>query len=205
MRDTDHHPINAKDRAGKQHQAARGKSPFEKSIVSIMKMDEATWARHANPLSVWTRFTCLPLLVVAIWSREWIGNWSLIAIGAALIWIWVNPRVFPEPADFDHWPGKATFGERVWLNRLEIPIPPHHERAVFLISLLIIPGIVLTGYGLFTLQVWPTILGSALAMMAKAWFCDRMVWLYEDMRVKNAIYASWMRRPVNDNSSRRAA
>jgi hypothetical protein len=27
--------------------------------------------RHANPVSVWTRFAVLPLLALAVWSREW--------------------------------------------------------------------------------------------------------------------------------------
>ena len=36
---------------------------FEARIARLFAMDEATWARHANPWSVWTRFTALPLLL----------------------------------------------------------------------------------------------------------------------------------------------
>ena len=33
-----------------------------------------------------------------------------------------------------------------------------------------------------TLDVWPTLLGCALVYLAKLWFLDRMVWLYEEMK-----------------------
>ena len=36
----------------------------------LMSMDEGTWIRHANPMSVWSRvITPLPLLTLSIWSR----------------------------------------------------------------------------------------------------------------------------------------
>lgn len=184
---------------------APGKSAFEKSIVSTMRMDETTWLRHANPWSVWTRFTCLPFIVSAIWSRQWLGLWCLLPLAAALLWTWLNPRVFPIPATFDNWPAKATFGERVWLNRVKVPIPTHHQHAAFITSLLIMPGMFAVIYGLYALEIWPTVLGMACAIIAKIWFCDRMVWLYEDMRKQNAVYASWLQQPGNDNAGTKAA
>jgi hypothetical protein len=32
-----------------------------------------SWLRHANPISVWTRFAVLPLLALSIWSRAWVA------------------------------------------------------------------------------------------------------------------------------------
>lgn len=189
----------------KQSTAPKGNSTFERSMVYSMNMTNNTWERHANPWSVWTRFSCLPLIVLAVWSREWIDYWSIAAVTLALVWTWANPRVFAPPKSFDHWPAKATFGERVWLNRGSIPIPKHHERAALITSLLAVPGVVVMIYGLYFLEIWPTILGMGFAMIAKVWFCDRMVWLYEDMRCKNPIYASWINRPVNDNAHKEAA
>lgn len=41
----------------------------------LMGMDDQSWLSHANPLSVWTRIlTPLPLLILAVWSRVWIGH-----------------------------------------------------------------------------------------------------------------------------------
>lgn len=189
----------------KTHSRTVGKSRFERSILSIMKMDEATWLRHANPWSVWSRLTTLPLLALALWSREWIGVGFLFPVAVAIFWIWLNPRLFPQPTSYDHWPAKATFGERVWLNRSNIPIPRHHERAAMMLIFLIMISIMTMVYGLYVLSLWPTLAGLAAVMLSKLWFCDRMVWLYDDMRKKSAVYASWSQRPGNDNDALKVA
>jgi Family of unknown function (DUF6653) len=41
------------------------------SVTRLFGLEGGTWMRHANPVSVWTRFAVLPLLALAVWSREW--------------------------------------------------------------------------------------------------------------------------------------
>lgn len=82
-----------------------------------MRMDDATWRRHANPWSVWTRATVLPLIILAVWSRVWIGRWSLVLVALSVLWMWLHPRVFGEPKTSRHWASRGVMGERVWLNR----------------------------------------------------------------------------------------
>ncbi len=177
----------------------KGESVFEKAIITTMKMDKKTWRRHASPWSVGTRFTCLPFICFAIWSREWVGYWYFLFLFLALLWTWLNPRIFNEPHDFDNWPAKVTFGECVWLNRGQVPIPQHHQRMAMLLTLLMILPLFILSYGLYALQIWPTLMGLFLLITFKIWFCDRMVWLYEEMKEKNAIYKSWLQKPNNDN------
>jgi hypothetical protein len=43
------------------------------SVTKLFGPEGERWMRHANPVSVWTRFAVLPLLALAVWSREWIG------------------------------------------------------------------------------------------------------------------------------------
>ena len=57
---------------------------IEQKITSLFKMDDKTWSRHANPWSVWTRFLVFPILALAIWSRVWLGWYSLIPIGVGV-------------------------------------------------------------------------------------------------------------------------
>jgi len=39
-----------------------------------MAMNDRVWLRHANPWSVWTRIvTPLPMLIAAMFSRQWLG------------------------------------------------------------------------------------------------------------------------------------
>lgn len=51
---------------------------FDGKIANSFQMDDDTWARHANPWSVFTHPSVLPLLIVAVWSRVWIRWWSVM-------------------------------------------------------------------------------------------------------------------------------
>ena len=163
-------------------------------ITKILLMSDATWLRHANPWSAWTRIiTCLPLLTLSLWSRAWIGRWSILPLLAALLWIWINPRVFPEPKSTDNWASQGVFGERVWLNRKVIPIPRHHFIAANTLLAISAAGILPYAYGIWLLSLWPTLLGGLLMYVGKLWYFDRMVWLYRDMKDKVPEYAKWTR------------
>ncbi len=144
-------------------------------------MDDATWARHANPWSVWTRVPILPLLVLAIWSRAWIGIWFLLPVAMLLAWTWINPRVFPPPRRLDTWGSRAVLGERLWLVRRTHPVPAHHRRMPSLLNGLAALGALGLVYGLIALDAAATLGGLAVALLAKMWFLDRMVWLVADM------------------------
>ncbi|MEM7440566.1 MAG: DUF6653 family protein [Pseudomonadota bacterium] len=139
----------------------------------LMGMNDAVWARHANPWSVWTRFSCLPLIVLAVWWR----SWGLLAL--VLAWTWVNPRAFPAPAHFDHWASRAVLGERLFLSGADIP--RHHLLATRILSALSAVGLIPLCWGLYTLDPVSTVLGTLLAVMPKVWFCDRMVWILADL------------------------
>src|SRR5215210_5198997 len=84
---------------------------------------------HANPWSVYTRIPITCALALAVWSRDWIGWWSVLPIALVAAWTAVNPRAFPPPRSLDHWASKAVFGETLWTNRLSAPIPRGHRRA----------------------------------------------------------------------------
>lgn len=171
---------------------------IEQTIVSIFQMDEDAWARHANPWSVWTRNTVLPLLILAFWSRAWLGWWSLIPIAGTMIWAWINPRLFARPKSTDNWASKAVFGERVWLNRKAIPVPERHRKAPNILSACSGVGMVFVVWGVYALNVWPTIFGTAVVYLSKLWFLDRMVWLYEDMKDTTPEYQNWLHGPDVD-------
>jgi hypothetical protein len=44
-----------------------------------------------------------------------------------------------------------------------------------------VAGIGLTGWGLVALEVWPTVVGVVLVVLAQLWRIDRLVWMYEDL------------------------
>ncbi|MEM7178996.1 MAG: DUF6653 family protein [Pseudomonadota bacterium] len=146
----------------------------------LMGMSETVWRRHANPWSVYSRFSCLPLLVLAVWSRVWIGWGCLVPIVLSLLWTWANPRLFAEPARLDTWASRAVMGERIYLNRGAVPVAAHHRRMVTILTGVSGVGMLVLIHGLYGLDLGATIGGMAVAMMGKVWFCDRMVWIWYD-------------------------
>ena len=164
---------------------------LERTIADLFQMDERTWLRHANPWSVWTRFTVLPLLILAIWSRVWLGWLALLPITIFLLWMWLNPRIFSQPQTTNNWTSKGVLGERVWLNRDCVSVPEHHQKVPNILNLVAASGIPFLILGLVNLEVYPTLMGVILINLGKLWFIDRMVWLYEDMK-EHQEYHSWL-------------
>lgn len=148
----------------------------------LMGMTDDDWARHANPLSGWSRVATLPLFVVAVWSRVWIGWWALVPVAAIAAWTWINPRLFGPPGSLDAWMSRGVLGERIWLARRERPIPVHHARMAGVLNGVSFLGTGLMVWGLIDLSEGLTLAGMVIAMGAKLWFLDRMVWLEADRR-----------------------
>src|SRR5690606_18259311 len=165
---------------------------IEKRIANAFGMDERTWSRHANPWSVWTRFTVLPALIIAVWSRTWLGWWALLPVVLSLLWTWLNPRLFSTPRSTDNWASKGVLGERVWLNRNVVPVPQRHRIVPNVLSGVAALGALPVIWGVVTLTVWPTLFGAVLIYLGKLWFIDRMVWLYEDMSEATPEYQRWL-------------
>jgi hypothetical protein len=79
-----------------------------------------------------------------------------------------------------------------WLSRDLVPVPARHRIVPHVLNSVTAVGAALIVWGLATLAVWPTLLGSALVFCGKLWFLDRMVWLYEDVIAENEHYRSWL-------------
>ena len=165
---------------------------MENRVAQLFGLRGDAWMRHANPRSVWTRFSCVSLFVIAVWSRDWIGWYCLIPIAAATAWTWINPRLFGVPASTRNWASKSVFGERIWTDRRNIQIPAQFtSRVPNLANAYSCIGLAMLVYGLVALEVWAVIAGIVIVHGGKLWYLDRMVLLFEDMKQRDASYASW--------------
>ena len=147
----------------------------------LMSMDEEVWRRHANPWSGWTRMLVLPLFCAAVWSRVWLGWWALVPVALVVLFVWLNPRLFPVPAQFGHWMSRGVIGERVYLEHRK-EIAAHHRRAALVLTWAAVPGVLIMTWGLITLWWEGAVFGAGLAALMKIWFVDRMVWILQDWR-----------------------
>jgi hypothetical protein len=164
----------------------------EQRVAKLFGLQGDNWTRHANPVSVWTRFAVLPLLALSVWSRDWIGWWSLIPVALSLVFLMVNPLLFSEPRSTRNWASKGVFGERVWSERRTVPVPGQFTaRVLNVANVLQFAGLALLVYGLVRLDVLHTIAGLVLAQTAKAWYIDRQVLLFEEMKGRHPQYAEW--------------
>lgn len=150
------------------------------TMLRVFGMNDDAWRSHAHPWSVYTRFAAIPPLVLAIWSRTWLGWWCLAPIALVAGWLWLNPRIFP-PVDLPTaWASKGIYGERIWATQAN-RVPAHHRRAFRLIALPGFAGVVLLAWGLVALDAWPAVVGVALVVLAQLWRIDRLVWMYDEL------------------------
>jgi hypothetical protein len=128
---------------------------------------------------VYTRFAAIPAMVLAIWSRVWIGWWALVPVAVVIVWLWVNPIAFPPVTASSSWAAKGIYGERLWLTDPSA-VPKDCRAALRRLIFLGVGGFALLGWGLVKLIVWPTVVGATLIVVAQLWRIDRMGSLYED-------------------------
>ena len=165
---------------------------LERRIARLFQLTDENWRKHSNPWSVWTRYSVLPVIVVAFWSRAWIGWWCLVPGLVSILWMAFNPVVFRPPRSTRNWASRSVLGERVYLNRDRVPIPDHHRSPIFsVLNAVSSIGMILAIWAIVTYSVWGAVMGVALAYLGKSWYLDRMVWLYEDMKTATNEYASW--------------
>jgi hypothetical protein len=148
------------------------------------------WKKYANPWSIWVRFFILPMLIISMWSRIWIEQWSLLLVLITLAWIYFNPRISPNKKTKNIWAIQAVLGERLWLNRHKYLIPEHHFFVITALQIIVIIGFVTCLVGILFLNVWLTFFGLSVTYICMCWFLDRMVWLYNDdkrLREENRI------------------
>ncbi len=164
-----------------------------KGAERLMGMDDATWARHAHPISGYSRIFSAPVVFLALWSGFWIGWWALVPIGAVLVWMWLNPRLVAPPQTADAWATRAVLGERVFLNRKSVPVP--HE-FVFIGHLTTVIAAVFAGFtafGFWIGEFWLAFVSWHAAVLSKVWFIDRMALLWDRMKDATPRYQAWAR------------
>ncbi|WP_216214320.1 DUF6653 family protein [Amycolatopsis aidingensis] len=77
---------------------------------TITTLRGKVFARHANPLSAWSRWLTTPLVLVPVWTRKW-SHAGLVAA-----WMVANAVVFPPPKHERAFATRAMLGEELWIT-----------------------------------------------------------------------------------------
>ena len=148
-------------------------------------MSEESWKRHANPWSVWTRFAAIPLIILSIWSRSWIGWWALAPLALIILWLWWNPHAFPPIDKPTAWSSRGIYGERLWsLDRSQMPAGFNVAQRFWTVGAL--TGAVLLAWGLAALEIWPTVFGATLIVAGQLWRIDRLGLFYDQISLSSS-------------------
>ena len=76
------------------------------------------------------------------------------------------------------WAAKGIYGEKLWLKERD-RVPPDQLRVLRMLVPIGAAGFVLLTFGVVTLEVWPTVFGASLIVLAQLWRIDRLVVFYE--------------------------
>jgi hypothetical protein len=173
--------------------SAQATSTANRRLAGAFGLSGESWMRHANPVSVWSRFSVVSLAALAIWSRDWIGIFCLIPVALVLVWMFVNPRLFKAPKSTRNWASRGVLGERIWVDRKTIELPEQFRSsaAAMIANAYSTVGLALLAYGLIELDVLVTVAGILIVNGGKIWYIDRMTLLFAEMKTRDAKYAAW--------------
>lgn len=127
-------------------------------------LSEKTWARHSNAWSGWTRVLSMPVIATGLYLH------SFVILGVAIVWLVINPLVFPRPKNVDNWMSRGVLGEQEYFKdgkKLRYDVPT-------LLNILNIPVFAAFLYYGWHQNLEALVLAGFLVMTLKFWFIDRM-------------------------------
>ncbi len=106
----------------------------------------------------------MPVLAAGLYLHNW---WIL---GAVIIWLFINPVIFPKPKRVDNWMSKGVLGEQLYFKdgkKMKWDLPT-------LLNVLNVPVFIAFLYFGWIQDLPAMILAGLLTMTIKFWFIDRM-------------------------------
>ncbi|WP_439528549.1 DUF6653 family protein [Pannonibacter sp.] len=169
------------------------------------------WRRPPGRLTLAIRLALLPLIPVALWLHGLYGWPAALAATAALGFAATRlPRLSPlRPAAVvatGHtqnsrlpWHVRALLGERMFLNRMIVPVPGSTTRRAALLLMATFAGAALALIAAVSGSLDMMIAGLCTALIAQVAYLVLASRLYDRMQDADALYRAWRRPAFNDN------
>ncbi|MES0882336.1 DUF6653 family protein [Roseibium sp. SCP14] len=162
-------------------------------------------SRAAGPVgsvSTYAKIFAPALLSAAIWAKLVVGGvFSMILLASVLLFLFKLPSIFSGRNQKDNWAQRASFGERIWLNRILIPIPADVNQRITILYLVFWTGTLIAILGAVSSSLLLSATGLLVAYAAQGVCLGKLIGLYNEMKEKTPLYRFWAVRPVNDNKS----
>ncbi|TYC63188.1 hypothetical protein FMN50_02260 [Rhodobacterales bacterium] len=156
--------------------------------------------RPSAPFAIVIKFLSPGVLSGLLWTHVWLGlsTAALLCLGGA-IGLAALQRLPFRGFGARSWMGRVGFGERVFLNRLVVPIPADRGRRITVLYLVFGVGaaVALVGGALASLVL--TCSGLVVAMAAQVTCFRHLANLHRSMESRAPLYRFWTVSALNDN------
>ncbi|MEM9634139.1 MAG: DUF6653 family protein [Pseudomonadota bacterium] len=160
-------------------------------------------SRAAGPVgsvSTYAKILAPALLSAAIWAKLLVGGViSVLLLAGVLLFLFKLPSLFPGNRQSNSWAQQASFGERIWLNRLLIPVPADVNQRITILYLVFWTGTLIAMLGAVSSSLLLSGTGLLVAYAAQGVCLGKLIGLYKEMKDKAPLYRFWTEKPVNDN------
>ncbi|WP_157950385.1 DUF6653 family protein [Pannonibacter carbonis] len=170
------------------------------------------WRRPPGRLTLAIRLAVLPLVPVALWLHGLYGWPAALAAAAALGFAAARlPRLMPrrpaaavpagrtQPDSRLPWHVRALLGERMFLNRMIVPVPGTSTRRAALLLMATFAGAALALIAAISGSLEMMVAGLGTALVAQVAYLVLASRLYDRMQDADALYRAWRRPAFNDN------
>lgn len=154
----------------------------------------------SGSLSTYVKILAPGLVTAALWSHVWIGFTPALVIAfLAVVALIAIPRLQRVNGAAPSWANRVSFGERIWLNRLLVPIPPQLGARITTLYLVFWLGVLVALLGGITASAVLALTGLIVAHSAQFVCFRKLVQLFNQMKTGVPLYKFWSAAAGNDN------
>lgn len=157
--------------------------------------------RPVPALAVLCKLLAPAILTASLWSKLWLGGVaSVLLCLTSLVLLLFAPRLLEGFGKRINWARNVGFGEKIWLNRLQVPVPKDINYRLTVLYLVFWTGVLVALWGgVATLPVLSAS-GLLVAYTAQVVCFRKLIQLYVLMKDKIPLYRFWATTAENDNA-----
>ncbi|WP_269582369.1 DUF6653 family protein [Roseibium sp. Sym1] len=162
----------------------------------------AQTGKPASATAVLSKVLAPAVLSLGLWSKVWLGGaFAGLLCLVALILLVLAPKFPGMNIVRFNWARQVGFGEKIWLNRMVIPVPQGLNYRLTTLYMVFWSGVLVALWG--GLATLPLLSATGLAVAYSAQFACfvKLIHLYRVMKDKYPLYRFWSKAAVNDNSA----